>query len=240
MSLHIICPGCLKRFKVGVRFAGMKGACPNCGEIISIPKETVKMHGPGEGRVVAESRRVHRPFPRLDLDFDPVQVQRYAWGVLGVLLLTFLLGCLPMPGFLRAFVGVTGLCLIAFPLTLFGYQIMLDREHIFAFAGVELHRRAGIVAGGYVLLWLCFECLLAATRADVFVSGLYFAALAALATLLVHPLLELKTWDALLHYCIFSFPVVLLRFLLGFGWFWQSSEWIRYSTAPPPPVLLGM
>jgi len=242
MSLHVICPGCLKRFQVSVRFAGMQGPCPNCGTVISIPTESVKMHGEDEAVVKKDSKRrtLLRPFPRLDVDFDPAQAGRYAWGVLGVLLLAFLLGCIPMPSVLRSLIGMIGLCLIAFPLTLFGYRVMLDREQIFALSGEELYRRVGIVAAGYVILWLGFEYFLTATQADVFVSGLYFVAFALLATLLAHPLLELKTWDAFLHYCLFGISVAWFRFLIGLGWFWKSSELIRYSTAPPPPLLPGM
>jgi len=242
MSIHVICPGCLKRFQVSVRFAGRKGPCPNCDTVISIPTESVKMHGEDDVETKKSNKRrtLLRPFSRLDVDFEPAQAGRYAWGVLGVLLLTFLLGCIPMPDFLRSFIGLIGLCLVAFPLTLFGYRIMLDREQIFAFSGEELFRRAGIVAAGYVILWLGFEYFLSAAHANVFISGLYFAAFAMLATLLVHPILELKTWDAFFHYCIFGISVALFRFLLGLGWFWNSSEFVRYSTAPPPPWLPGM
>ena len=187
-----------------------------------------------------ESKQAIHPLLRLELDFDPVQAKRYAWITLGVVLLSFVLGWIPMPDVLRYLFGVIGLCLIAFPLTLFGYLVTLDRDHIFTFSDEDLYRRAGIVAAGYVVLWLCFECFLAAMETDVLVSGLYFAAFAALATLLVHPLLEFKIRDAFCHYCIFSLSVVLLRFLMGLGWFWQSSEWVRHSAAPPPPVLLGM
>ena len=242
MSLHVICPGCLKRFKVAMRLAGRKVPCPNCGETLSIPKGSVHMHGEEDGETAKKSKRdsLFQPLPRLDWKFEPTQARRVAWYVLGGLLLAVGLGCLPMPGVLRSLCGIIGLCLVAFPLTLFGYWVMLDREHLFAFVGEELYRRAGIVAVGYVLLWLCLEYCLMATRAEGFVSGLSFAAFATLATLLVHPLLELKVRDAFFHYCLFSIPVVLLRFLLGFGWFWQSGEWIRYSAAPPPPLLPGM
>ena len=200
------------------------------------------MHGEeDEGTAKKDQRdRLLRPLPRLDWEFEPVQARRAAWCVLGGLVLAAGLGCLPMPGVLRIFFGMMGLCLVAFPLTLFGYRIVLDRDHLFAFVGEELYRRAGIVAGGYVFLWLCLEYFLMAARAEGFVSGLFFAAFAVLATLLVHPLLELEMRDAFFHYCMFSVPVILLRFLLGFGWLWQSGEWIRYSTAPPPPLLPGM
>ena len=242
MSLHVICSGCLKRFQVGARFAGMQGPCPNCGTIIDIPKEPVKLHGveDTESTQKKNQRQSSLAIPRFDLEFDPVQAKYYVTGVLGVLLLTFLLGCVPMYAIFRSLLGMLELGLIAFPLALFGYHTLRDREQIFSFSGEELYRRAGIAAAGYVILWLGFEYCLAASQADGLVVWLYLATFAVLATLLVSPVLALKMQDAFLHYFLFCFSVVLLRFLIGFGWFWESSELIRHSTAPPPPILLGM
>ena len=242
MPLHVICPGCLKRFQVSARFAGMKGPCPNCSTIISIPKESVKFHDFEEAGVKNEKKTstLNSHIPRLDVDFDPVQARRYVLVLLAVLSFAFSLGCIPMYAVVRSLIGIIGLGLAAFPLTLFGYHVMMDREKIFFFSGNELYRRAGIVATGYVILWLGLEYFLVAAQADAWVSALYFAAFAGLAAMLAHPLLELKTWDAFFHYCIFSCPVVLCRFLMGFGWFWESGEWVRYSAAPPPPFLPGM
>ena len=242
MSLHVICPGCLKRFQVGERFAGKQGPCPSCGTIITIPKESVKMHDDDNTTSAKEKKRKDslRPIAHLNLEFDPVRAKYYASGVFGVLLLTFLVGCLPMYAFLRSFLGLLVLCLVAFPLVLFGYQTLRDREEMFALTGKELYRRAGIVSAGYVILWCIFECFLSGAYADMLVCWLYLAAFATLSTLLAHPFLDMKVRDAFLHYCLFGFSVVLLRFLLGLGWFWESSELIRNSVAPQQPILFGM
>ena len=242
MSLHVICPGCLKRFQVGIRFAGMKGPCPNCGTIISIPKESVNIPDTTNTKPGKETLQnvPLRAIPRFDLEFDPIQAKWYSLGVLGVLAAAFLLGCLPIHDTPRALIGTLGLCLIAFPLTLFGYQAVRNREQIFAFTGEELYRRAGIAAASYVTLWIAFEYSLAATRADFVFSWLYFAAFAGLASLLAIPIFAMRIQDALSHYCIFGFSVIFLRFLIGLDWFWQSSTLIRHSTAPPPPLLPGM
>ena len=242
MPLNVICTGCMKRFQVTDRFAGMKGPCPKCGAIISIPTESLHLQednfvNPVKGK---KNKGLLRPFLRIDAQFDPVRTRNYALIVLGVLLATFLLGCVPMYTVLRSLLGTLGLCLIAFPLAIFGYTFVRDREQIFFFSGEELYRRAGIVAAGYVILWLLLEGFLATTRADFCVSWFYFSVLAALASLLTLWLLELRFRDAFLHYCIFGFSVILLRYLLGFGWFWLSGELIRHSAAPPPPLLPGM
>jgi len=242
MSIHVICSGCLKRFQVSARFAGMQGPCPNCGTIIDIPKESVKFHGT-EDTESKQKKRQHRSSPvisRFDLEFDPVRTKYYAFGLLGVLLLTFLLGCMPMYVTFRLILGTLGLCLATFPLVLFGYHTLRDREQIFAFTGEELYRWAGIAAAGYVILWLGFEYSLAVSQADGLLAWLILAAFAALATLLVHTVLAMRIQDAFLHFALFGLSVTLLRFLIGLGWFWASSGLIRFSTAPPPPILPGM
>ena len=220
----------------------MKGPCPSCGTIIPIPKETIKIHGDdaAEPKKTDKKRVIVRPIERLDLEFDPVWVKYGILSVFGVLLLTFLLGCMPMWDIFRSFFGIVGLCLVAFPLVLFGYHVFRDRDEIFAYDGEDLYRRAGIVAAGYVILWLFFESCLAATRAGGFISCLYFVAFAVLATLLALPFLGLKLRDAFFHFCTFALTIIVLRFLIGFGWFWQSSEFIRRTAAPPPPFLPGM
>lgn len=242
MSLHVICPGCLKRFQVGERFAGMKGPCPKCGTLIEIPTESVKFQDSDNSQPeIIKKPDVARVIPRLHLEFCSVWIKRYALGVLGVLLLTFLLACIPMYDVLRSLIGILGLCLIAFPLVLFGYQTMRDRELIFAFTGEELYLRAGIVAAGYVILWLILEHLLVAIRGgDVFVSWFYFVACAGLATSLTVLTLAMRAQNAFLHYCLFGFSVILCRFLFGLGWFWESGKLTGHSTAPPQPFLPGM
>ena len=237
MPLHVICPGCLKRFQVSECFAGKQGPCPNCNATISIPTEAVAMHGAAgaESKDEEKTRVISLPIARINMEFDPVQARNYTFGVLGVLILAFLLGCIPMYAVFRSLLGMLGLCFVAFPLVLFGYQFLRNREEIFAFAGEELYRRTCVVAAGFVILWFGFEYCLAATQADLLVACLYFSAFAVLATLLCHPLLKMKAPDAFGHYCIFGFSVAFLRFLIGLGWFWTST--LNNSTAP---ILPGM
>jgi len=244
MSIHVTCSNCLKRFKVALRFAGMTGPCPNCAAIISIPNDTVKIHGQ-EGAETeppkeAKQRVFSQPIQQLDIEWNLDQIKYSTLGLFGVLLLTFLLGCMPMYAVVRLLFGILGLSLIAFPLVLFGYHLLRDREQIFAFSGMDLYRRAGIAAAGYVILWIVLESFLAVMHAGVMLSCLYLAAFAVLAALLAYPLLELRVWDALLHFCLFAVSVIILRFLLGLGWLWQSSELIRRTAVPPPPYLPGM
>lgn len=48
MPIHVICPGCHKRFDVSDQFAGQKGPCPGCQTEIQIPRleDQVQIHEP--------------------------------------------------------------------------------------------------------------------------------------------------------------------------------------------------
>ncbi|MCL2006313.1 MAG: hypothetical protein FWG73_09175 [Planctomycetaceae bacterium] len=232
----------MKRFQVSPRFAGLKGPCPNCGGMIEIPNAAVNIQDTDAAKIKAkgEERILTHPIERLGLDFEPIYVKYSILGVFGVLLLAFLIGCIPMYDTVRSLAGVLGLCLVAFPLTLFGYHILRDREQIFAFSGEELYRQAAIVAAGYGILWLVMEFFLTAMQANAMISCVYIAVFAGLASFLAYWQLELQNRDAFLHFCIFGISVILLRFLMGLGWLWQSGALIRHGAAGPPPFLPGM
>ena len=62
MPIQVTCPGCLKRFSVADKFAGKKGPCPKCKQIITIPKkeDEVIIHAPDHseaGAVDASGRQ---------------------------------------------------------------------------------------------------------------------------------------------------------------------------------------
>ena len=221
-----------------MRFAGLKGPCPNCAGMIEIPKASVDIQDADKTK--GENRILTRPIERLGLDFEPLHVKYSILGIVGVLLLTFLIGSIPMYDVVRSLIGILGLCLVAFPLTLFGYHILRDSEQIFAFFGTELYHRVCITAAGYVILWIVMEFFLTVIRANAIISCFYIAVFAVFTSLLSCWFLELRNRDAFLHFCVFGISVILLRFVLGLGWLWQSSELIRHSTAPLPPLLPGM
>ena len=77
MPIQVTCPGCLKRFSVADKFAGQKGPCPKCKQIITIPKkeDEVVIHAPDHseaGAVGASGRNVLKTFKRKDTKFQPL------------------------------------------------------------------------------------------------------------------------------------------------------------------------
>lgn len=240
MAINVVCPGCLKRFQVSDRFAGMKGPCPSCNTIINIPKAAVKIHGAEEfdqGGKTATGRSILKPIERLDTDFNPVRAGLIALGTLVVFMLAFFVGRMDMSLATRDWVGLIGLLLLSFPLSLFGYQVLRDREQLFVVSGEELYKKTGLCALAYVALWVLFESFawyMGAGEIFIWVCWSIFAVLSVLAA---HALLDIVFGSAFLHYLIFFTSVVLLRGLSGLGWIWVVADTVKKSGAP---VLPGM
>ena len=246
MAINVVCPGCLKRFQVSDRFAGMKGPCPNCNTVINIPKAQVKIHGTEEfeqGGRTATGKLILKPIDRIDMDFNPTHAGLFALGALAVFLGAVLLGSLSLSTSALDWIGVLGVFCVAFPLSLFGYLVLRDREALFILTGLDLYKQIGICALVYATLWVLFESVAWYMRADEIFIWLYFAAFAFLSMLATHAVLDLNLAGALLHYLIFFVPVLILRGVMGLGWLWNvTAEMMRPagSSAPPPPILPGM
>jgi hypothetical protein len=243
MAINVVCPGCLKRFQVNDRFAGAKGPCPNCNTVINIPKAAVKIHGAEEfeqGGKTATGKLILKPISRLNMDFDPVYAGFCAIIVLAVYGLTLFFGSLITSVAVRDFIGGVGVFLLAFPLSLFGYQVLRDREQLFMLTGYDLYKKTAISAIIYAVLWILFETFIWQISADVIFTWIYFAAFACVAMLVTHAVLDINVGSSLLHYLIFSITILILRGTLGLGWLWIATETLRKSSAPPPPILPGM
>lgn len=242
MAINVVCPGCLKRFKVSDRFAGMKGPCPNCNSIIEIPKASVKIHGAEEferGGRSATGKLILKPISRLDMDFNPGYAGLVSVAVLAVFIIALVFGSMSLSTGTLDMIGVVGLLLIAFPMSLFGYQMLRDREQLFMLTGSELYRKTALCGLVYAVLWIMFESVSAYMNANEYFIWIYFAAFACIGMLATHGILDINIGNALLHFLIFAFPVIILRWALSFGWLWNVVEKAS-GGAIPPPVLPGM
>jgi hypothetical protein len=243
MAINVVCSGCLKRFQVSDRFAGAKGPCPNCNTVINIPKATVKIHGADEferGGKTATGKLILKPISRLEMNFDPIYAGFCTLGILVVYVLTWILGSVITSVGVRDFLGGIGVFFLAFPLSLFGYQVLRDREQLFMLTGFDLYKKTAVCAVVYAVLWILFEIFIWQLNANLIFVWIYFAAFAFMAMLITHAVLDINVDSALLHYLIFFVAVLILRGTLGLGWLWIAAETIRKSSAPLPPLLPGM
>src|SRR5882757_8911860 len=94
MPIQVTCPNpkCLTRFSVADKFAGQKGPCPKCKQIITIPKkeEELIIHAPDHseaGSVDASGRNVLKTYKRKDTKFQPLMFTAVIGAVLVALLI---------------------------------------------------------------------------------------------------------------------------------------------------------
>ncbi|MDR2643192.1 MAG: hypothetical protein LBC74_10400 [Planctomycetaceae bacterium] len=233
----------MKRFKVSDKFAGMKGPCPNCKTIINIPKSSVKIHGAEEidtGKNTTGTNTsghpILKPISRLDVGFDVKEAKIYLLATLGIFLFTFLVGFIVPRGLILNIIGIFVLCVIAFPISLFGYQLLRDREELFMLTGTNLYKTTGTCATVYAVVWIVFEIFLWYMRVDYIFVWVYFAAFAMFAIVLGHAILDINFGNSVFHFLIFFFIVLLLRGIINIGWLWNAAAIVRDTS----PLLPGM
>jgi hypothetical protein len=234
----------MTRFKVSDQFAGMKGPCPNCKTIINIPKSSVKIHGADEidtkgkntGGKNSAGRQTLKPISRLDFGFDIKETKKYVLITLGFLLFTFLIGLLVPRGLILNILGTIGLCVIVFPISLFGYQLLRDREELFMLTGVDLYKTTGTCAVMYAIVWFTFEIFIRYMSTDYIFIWVYFSVFAIFAILLAHAILDINFSNSILHFLIFFFIVLILRGISNIGWLWNAVTIVKDTS----PLLPGM
>ena len=229
MPIHVICPGCHKRFTVSDKFAGKSGPCPNCKTVIRVPTESeeIKIHEPKEmGASVrgAMGGAWTKPLVRRETKLSPVAAVAIGAAAVLVVLLTWILGRA------EAFAAgpvlpVIGLLLVSPPLVIAGYSFLRDDENLQPHHGGALYVRAGICSLVYIALWGVYAYVagleligelwtwLIAAPAFLVVGGL--AALACL---------DLEFGPGFFHYSFYVLVTVFLRWLAGLGWVWEIRE----------------
>lgn len=96
MPIHVICPSCHARFKVGDQHAGKAGACPKCKGQIQIPaaSDEVVIHAPENeaGATDAKGRNVLKPIKRKETKFQLNAALVIGGAVVLAVAIAFLLG----------------------------------------------------------------------------------------------------------------------------------------------------
>ena len=225
MSIIVVCPGCLKSFKVSDKFAGKTGPCPNCKRTLQVPtKESeVKVYTPeafaGGGKSAA-GKLITKPIARVNARLKPVTTAILGATVVGVLLVTWIGG---QARWFDDRIGSTlGLLVISPFLAFAAYEILRDDEFE-PYRGRPLYLRSAGCALAYVSLWGVFAVL-----SPHIVTGevwnwffvLPFIAIGALAPM---GAFDFEFGDGVFHYTSYLVVTLLLRWVAGMQPIWNMS-----------------
>jgi hypothetical protein len=157
MPIHVICPSCHARFKVGDQHAGKTGACPKCKGQIKIPEaaDEVVIHAPESeaGAKDAKGRNVLKPIKRKEAKFKLNTALVVGGAVILSVAIAFLLGhSKEQIGDKLTFVLAAGAVLLGPPLAYAGYSFLRDDE-LEAYTGIDLLVRCLACGAVYALLW---------------------------------------------------------------------------------------
>jgi hypothetical protein len=225
MSIPVVCPGCLARFKVSEKFAGRSGACPKCKGTINVPskEEEVKVHAPedfGRGGRGASGALSLKPIARIETRLTPVAVAAVVAAVLGAVAIAWLAG-----GLLQSFwpARVLALLVISPPLVVAPYTFLRDQE-LEPYRGKAFYLRAGICALAYTVLWGVFGY-----ASDFAIGGdpwnwlLVIPPFVVTGALVALACFDLDFGGGCFHYAFYVLAILLLRWCAGMGWIWEAA-----------------
>ncbi len=218
MAILVVCRSCHKRFKVSEKFAGKKGPCPNCKEIITIPgaDEKVEIHAPEHSEAGARSvtgELVLKPVSREDHSYPLSKILLISGVALGVLLFALGLRFLDSSA-LRYIFGALGAVALAPPLVLGGYYFLRNDE-LEAYEGQSLTIRVGVCAAVYAVTWAIFSLIPPEFTNELyqwFYLGPIFAAIGMTASFCCF---DLDLTSAFFHYAFYVMITGLLAVAMG-------------------------
>jgi len=160
MPIQVTCPGCMKRFSVAEKFAGQKGPCPKCKQIITIPKkeDEVVIHAPDHseaGSIGVGGRHVLKTYKRKDAKFQPLVFTGVVGAVLVALLVALVIRSVGTP---EIWLKATAAILLGPLLSWAGYTFLRDPE-LEAYFGTPLAIRSIACGLVFALLWVVFVFL---------------------------------------------------------------------------------
>ncbi len=154
MPIQVTCPGCLKRFSVADKFAGQKGPCPKCKEIITIPKkeDEVVIHAPVHseaGAIGAGGRHALKTYKRTDTKFQPLVFTSVVGFVLIAILIALVIRSVGSP---EVWLKTLAAVVLGPPIAWAGYTFLRDPE-LEAYHGMALALRSMACGLVFALLW---------------------------------------------------------------------------------------
>lgn len=214
MAILVVCRNCMSRFSVSESFAGRKGPCPKCKEIIEIPKvdEQVKVHAPEHSEAAARGasgQLILKPVARAKTDV-PVAV----WIGVGIAALVLLIVAATVRIALESppnWLLWAGALLLAPPCAVGSYFFLRDEE-LGGYVGRELWLRASIAGAVHALYWLAFSYVRPAETYEWF---FFLPPLVAAGGAAGYFALDLDYFGGVMNFCFYLVVTAILAWIMG-------------------------
>jgi hypothetical protein len=227
MPIHVICPTCHARFKVGDQHAGKTGACPKCKGQIKIPEagDEVIIHAPESeaGAKDAKGRNVLKPLKRKEAKFKLNTALVVGGAVILTIAIAFLIGhSREQFGDKLVYVLAGGAVLLGPPLAYAGYSFLRDDE-LEAYRGVDLLVRCLASGAVYALLWGVYWFLgyqvwgseaYTITGLELWQLGVLLGVMIGIGTFTAFVCFDLDPITAFFHYSLYLASALLLRLVM--------------------------
>jgi hypothetical protein len=223
MPIHVICPGCHARFKVGDQHAGKSGNCPKCKGPIQIPAlaDEVVIHEPESeaGAKNAQGRNVLKPIKRKETKFRLNTALVIGGAAALTFAMAFILGRQQLSPSNEFIVLAVGAVLLGPPLAYAGYSFLRDDEQG-AYVGKDLLIRALACGLVYALTWGIYWFVgnqvferdaYAAAELELFQVGILAAIAMGIGTFTAFVSFDFEPLVGFFHYALFFGLTVLLR-----------------------------
>ncbi len=219
MPINVTCPSCHTRFKVSEKFAGKKGPCPKCKEVIQVPsaEEQVVIHAPEHSEVGARDAKgqlVLKPIARQQSRFNPIMAALITLGAVIALGIAFFLRGVEQKQPLL----LLGALVLAPPVALGGYSFLRDDE-LEPHRGQSLLIRTLICSVLYAALWgaytLFYYRVFGDSPVEVWSAIVLAAVFLPLGGAVALACYDLEFLSGVLHYAFYLLVTILLRLTMG-------------------------
>ena len=222
MAIHVICPGCHARFKVGDKHAGKKGPCPKCKAEIQVPRkeDEVIIKAPEQfgGARDASGNLVLKPIERKETTLTPVKIVTIVGSIIMIFVATFGIRAYYPDGDIPRLITAVGALLLAPPLAFVGYSFLRESE-LEPYRGLSLILRVAICAAVYALLWgiypLAARYFFGDGTLEVWNLAFLVPPFLILGALTAFASLDLNPTIAFFHYAFYLAVTVLFRLTIG-------------------------
>ena len=248
MPIAVTCPKCFKRFQVSDKFAGKKGPCPNCKNILQVPTkdETVVVHTPDDGAPKDRSgQSIAKPIQRTETEVTRRGLIVTIGAILAAIAAAVVIRLTVDPTAL--WMRIAGVIIVAPPLVWAGYSFARDSE-LAGYEGTELRNRVAVASlllpATWLLYWLLPGYLFDLdypSQMSLVWFGIMMALMLGVGGIISTATFELEYLNGVIHAGLYIVATLLLAVIAGIPLAGQPTsdpydQVYRTERSGPPPV----